>query len=216
MKSLNVPSLITCCILILFTACMNKSPEKLPKFKKKFRTQIASFEKQKTKTNEEVNDGVIDLTNLRAVIDSAKNVDKEFNKVYGAWEKVNKDVKDLNREYESLKADAENLFNAMEAQTAGLRNETTKKQLNDALAKTRSDYQSTLDNTAEAIDKLKELHAEALDIVSALEVAVGIAQFEQFNEGLKSIETRVASIMDDLNKTIVESKELYDTKIGSV
>ena len=209
----GIAFLVAC---LVFTSCYNKSPEKLPKFKRKFRTQIASFEAQKEKTDERVADGVVDLTSIKAALDSAKNVDKEFQKVYGNWEKVDKQVNQLNKEYENLRDDANNLFSAMEAQTAGLNNVKSREELSTALKKTRADYDATLANTEKAINKLKTLHAEAVDIVKALEVAVALGQIAQIQEGLQSIESRVDDIMEDLNITIAESKDLYENRIGGV
>ncbi len=203
---------ICCCIL--FTSCYNKSPEKLPKFKRKFRTQIASFESQKEKAENTVSEGVGELTSIKDALENAKNVDKEFQRVYGQWEKVDKQVEQLNKEYESLKDDANNLFGAMEAQTAGLSNTKSREELSAALKKTRTDYNATLSKTEKAIQQLRTLHAEAVDIVKALEVAFAMDQVAQIQEGLANIESRVESIMKELNSTINESKELYENKMG--
>ncbi len=199
--------------LLILSAC-NRSPEELPKFKKKFRAQIASFESQKERANKKVAEGVSELGGLQAAIDSARNVDKEFNKVYGDWEQVNRQVEALNKDYEGLKQDADNLFTAMEAQTASLNDARTKKQLNDAIKSSRADYEKTLAKTAQAIERMRSLHTDAVDIIKALEVAFALGQVSQINEGLQNIESKVEGIMVDLNSTIAESKALYDDKIG--
>lgn len=209
---LFVISAISCCVL--FTSCYNKSPEKLPKFKRKFRTQIASFEAQKEKAEGTVSEGVGELTSIKQALENAKNVDKEFQRVYGQWEKVNKQVEQLNKEYESLKGDANNLFSAMETQTASLSNTKSREELSSALKKTRGDYNATLAKTEKAIGQLRGLHAEAVDIVKALEVAYAMDQVTQIQEGLENIESRVATIMDELTLTINESKDLYENKMG--
>lgn len=201
-------------LLIVFTACNRRSPEKLPQLKEAFKSQIASFEKQKEKANKEVTNGLEGLSELQQAIKDAANVDKEFGAVYGRWNKVNKKVESLNKEYEDLKKKAENLFAAIERQVNSLNDETTKQQLLAALSKSRTEYNATLVNTSKAIGDLRTLHAEALDIVKALEAAVAIGQIGEINEGLKNIEGRVASIMDELNITVRESKELYEKKMG--
>jgi predicted nucleic acid-binding Zn-ribbon protein len=201
-------------VFLIISAC-NRSPEELPKYKKAFRAQISSFENQKEKANKKVEDGVGKLTGLKTAIDSARNVDKEFNRVYGDWEAVNRQVEALNRDYEGLKQDAENLFGAMEAQTASLNDAQTKKQLNDAIKVSRADYEKTLAKTAQAINRMRTLHTDAVDIIKALEVAVALGQVAQINEGLQGIESKVDGIMADLNSTIAESKALYDNKIGA-
>ncbi|MGB0839725.1 MAG: DUF2959 family protein [Chitinophagales bacterium] len=200
----------------IFTISCNRSPEKLPKFKTAFKSQIASFESQKEKTDKKVEEGVVGISTLQAALDSAKNVDKEFNKVYAKWKRIDKQVDDLNKEYEELKGDAENLFSAMERQTESLTNTDTRNELTNALRKTKNEYYATLAETQGAIDNLHALHTDAIDIVKALEVAVALGQVAQINEGLRSIEDRVASIMDQLNESISESKDLYDKKIGGV
>jgi len=200
--------------LVLLAAC-NRSPEELPKFKKKFRAQIASFENQKEKANKRVEDGVVKLTSLKAAIDSARNVDKEFNRVYGDWEQINRQVEAFNRDYEGLKQDAENLFGAMSTQTSSLNDAATKKQLNDAIAITRGDYEKTLAKTSQAIERMRSVHTDAVDIIKALEVAVALGQVAKINEGLQGIESKVDDIMADLNSTIEESKALYDNKINA-
>lgn len=210
--------LSACMLLVamLVAACNNKSPEDLPKYKKKFRAQINSFEQTKEQTDDKLEDGVESLNGLQSALENAKNSDQVFRAVYGKWEKVDKQVKDLNREYEALKADAENLFGALDRQTASLKNQTTKTQLQKAIATTRGDYEATLARTAAAIEDLRKLHAEAFDVVSALEVVVALNQFEAFNEGLQHIEERVNTIMTELTSVVNESKELYDTRIGGV
>ena len=80
-------------------ACSKKSPEDLPKYKKKFRTQIASFENQKVKANERVEDGVELLNGLQAALENAKDKDAEFAKVYGRWNKVDKQVNNLFKDF---------------------------------------------------------------------------------------------------------------------
>lgn len=200
---------------ISLNACKQRSPEKLPKFKEKFKAQIASFENEKEKADKRVEDGVETLSGLQEALANAKDVDKEFNAVYGKWERVNKQVGDLNKEYEDLKSDAENLFNAMDAQTASLNDEKTKGELQRALKTTRDDYNVTLAKTAKAIEKLRLLHTDAVDIVKALEVAVALGQISQINDGLKTIESKVGDIMTELNATVAESKELYEQRIGN-
>lgn len=203
-------------IALVFSACKQRSPEELPKFKKKFRNQIASFESQKLKADKQVDDGITSLNGLQGALENAKNVDQEFNQVYSKWEKVNKQVENLNKEYEGLKQDAENLFTAMEAQTASLRDEKTKAELNKALKASRADYEKTLAKTAQAIGQLRTLHTDAVDIVKALEVAIALGQIAQINDGLKNIESKVADIMASLNETVTESKDLYESRIGTL
>ncbi|MEO0896755.1 MAG: hypothetical protein AAFY71_10180 [Bacteroidota bacterium] len=216
MKNLTVLLLATA--LFAFVGCnkKNKSPEQLPKYKKKFRTQIASFEKVKTETDTKVEDGVTMLTGIKDALETAKNVDKEFASVYGKWEKVSGQVDDLEKEYTALKTDAENLFGAMERQTASLRDPNTRGQLEKALRTTRTDYTETLNKTKQSIDDLRKLYDEAKDVIKALEVAVAMGEFQNINESLASIESRVTDIMNQLTETVDESKALYDEKIGNI
>lgn len=205
-------------LMILFgtVACSKKSPEDLPKFKKKFRAQITSFESQKEKADDQVNQGVEMLNGLQTALEEAKNVDKEFATVYGKWNKVDKQVEDLNKEYEGLKQDADNLFSAMDRQTASLNDAKTRGELQKALQTTRGDYEKTLAKTSAAIEQLRGLHGQAVDVIKALEVAIALGQIAEINSGLQSIENKVASIMQELNSTINESKDLYETRIGNI
>lgn len=200
--------------LVIFTGCKGKSPEDLPKFKKRFRAQIASFENQKEKADDRVEDGVNTLTGIQQALENAKNVDKEFANVYGKWEKVDKEVEDLNKEYEKLKSDADNLFSAMERQTASLNDAKARADLTRGIQANRDTYNKTLSNTSAAIEKLRNLHTEAKDVIKALEVAVALGEFSRVNEGLKNIQDKVAVIMADLNQSIKESKELYEDRMG--
>ncbi|MCB0515256.1 MAG: DUF2959 family protein [Chitinophagales bacterium] len=200
-------------ILFVFNACRYKGPEDLPKYKKRFKAQIEGFEKQKNQTDEKVEESVSRLSTIQEALESAKNVDKEFKQVYSDWDKVNKEVEDLNKEYENLKSDAENLFTAMKKQTEGLRDAKTRQELTTAITKTQSEYEITLGKTERAINSLRTLHEEALDIVKALEVAIALGQIAQINTGLENIESRVSVIMSELNNTIVESKDLYNKRI---
>lgn len=212
MKNLRILLLISA--IFVGVGCKKKSPEELPKYKKKFRTQIASFEKVKTNTDSKVEDGVSLLTGIKDALETAKNVDKEFATVYTKWDKVSKQVDDLEKEYAALKTDAENLFGAMERQTASLRDAKTRGQLEGALRKTRTDYTETLNKTKQSIDDLRKLYDEAQDVIKALEVAVAMGEFQNINESLASIESRVQDIMSQLTETVDESKALYDKKIG--
>lgn len=160
-------------------------------------------------------DGVKRLGTIQEALESAKNVDSEFKKIYGKWNKVDKEVKDLDKQYNRLKSDANNLFDAMKRQTESLNDQTTKSQLLKAITKTESDYQPVLTKTSKAIEKLNALHGEAVDVIKALEVAVALGQISEISSGLKSIEDKVAVIMKDLNETIKESKDLYDERIGN-
>lgn len=216
MKNINISLIITAILLpsLLFVGCKGKSPEDLPKYKKRFRTQIASFENQKEKADERVEDGVSTLTGIQKALENAKNVDAEFKKVYGKWEKVNKEVEDLNKEYEKLKSDAENLFAAMERQTASLNDEKAKTELSRGIKTNKDTYNQTLAKTSEAIGELRTLHDEAKDVIKALEVAVALGEISGVNEGLKNIQDKVTVIMADLNESIKESKEMYEQKMG--
>lgn len=199
--------------LTLSSCWKNKSPEDLPRLKEAFKKQVITFEKDKEATNQNVSVGLKSLGGLKEALERAKNEDKEFAKVYGNWEKVDKRVKDLNKEYEDLKTKANNLFTAMEDQTNSISNSSNKKELLSAIQKTRTKYDATLANTSKAIEKLRGLHGEALDVVKALEVAVALNSFEDINEQLKSIEGRVDGIMNELNVAVAESKQLYESKI---
>ena len=216
MKKFNIALLFTTILLpsLLFVGCKGKSPEDLPKYKKRFKAQIASFESQKEKADDRVEDGVNTLTGIQQALENAKNVDAEFAKVYGKWEKVNKEVENLNKEYNKLKSDAENLFAAMERQTASLNDQKAKTELTRGIQTNKSTYQQTLAKTEEAIGELRSLHDEAKDVIKALEVAVALGEISGVNEGLKNIQDKVGVIMADLNESIKESKEMYEKKMG--
>lgn len=202
--------------VFLLVACRQNSPEKLPKLKDAFKAQITSFEKEKERANKFVSEGLEGISALQKAINDAEKVDKEFNRVYGMWKKVDKRVNDLNQEYETLKGRADELFSALDRQIESLHDKKNKKDLKAALAKSRNEYNSTLANTAKAIEKLRSLHAEAVDIIKALEAAVAIGQISQINNELKNIESRVDDIMKELNTTVQESKNLYNNRIGAV
>lgn len=206
-------TLITLVSLLFISCWKDKSPEDLIRLKEKFKATVSSFEKKKENANKNVNKGLKTLNALQTALEDTKNEDKEFAKVYGDWEKVNKRVENLNEEYEDLKAHASNLFNAMETQTNSLSDASSKKTLNTAIDKARTKYNSTLANTATAIDKLRLLHGDAVEVVKALEVAAALNSFDNINDQMKSIEARVDGIMQELNVAVVESKKLYEKKI---
>ena len=199
--------------LLLVSCWKNKSPEDLIRLKGKFKSTVSSFEKKKETANKNVTKGLEALNALKSALENTKNEDKEFARVYGDWEKVDKRVENLNKEYEDLKENASNLFNAMEIQTNSLSDETSKKTLNNAIEKARTKYNSTLANTSEAIEKLRLLHGDAVEVVKALEVAAALNSFDNINDQMKSIQGRVDGIMSELNVAVVESKKLYEKKI---
>jgi len=201
-------------ISLLFVSCWkDKSPEDLIRLKDKFKSSVSSFEKKKETANKNVTKGLETLNALKSALEDTKNEDKEFAKVYGDWEKVDKRVENLNKEYEDLKEKAANLFAAMETQTNSLSDEAAKKTLSSAIGKARSKYNGTLANTSKAIDKLRLLHGDAVEVVKALEVAAALNSFDNINDQMKSIEGRVDGIMQELNVAVVESKKLYEKKI---
>ena len=201
-------------IALLVVSCWkSKSPEDLIRLKDKFKSSVSSFEKKKETANKNVTKGLETLNALKSALEDTKNEDKEFAKVYGDWEKVNKRVENLNKEYEDLKEKAANLFKAMETQTNSLSDETAKQTLMSAIGKARTKYNGTLANTAQAIGKLRLLHGDAVEVVKALEVAAALNSFDNINDQMKSIEGRVDGIMQELNVAVVESKKLYEKKI---
>ena len=199
--------------LFLISCWKDKSPEDLIRLKDKFKSQVSSFEKKKENANKNVNKGLESLNALKSALEATKNEDKEFAKVYGDWEKVNTRVENLNKEYEDLKEKAANLFTAMETQTNSLSDATSKKTLMNAIEKARSKYNGTLNKTSKAIEKLRLLHGDAVEVVKALEVAAALNSFDNINDQMKSIEGRVDGIMQELNVAVVESKKLYEKKI---
>lgn len=199
--------------LVLSSCWKDKSPEDLIRLKDKFKSQVSTFENKKESANKFVSKGLTSLGALKSALEDAKNEDKEFAKVYGDWEKVNKRVKNLNKEYEDLKMKATNLFKAMETQTNSLSDEKSKSTLLKAIGKAKTKYNATLANTSQAIDKLRLLHGDAVEVVKALEVAAALNSFDAINGQMKSIEDRVDGIMADLNVAVVESKKLYEKKI---
>lgn len=201
-------------ISLLFISCWkDKSPEDLIRLKDKFKSQVSDFEDKKENTNKNVKKGLESLNALKSALEDTKNEDKEFAKVYGDWEKVDRRVERLNEEYEDLKEKAANLFTAMETQTNSLSDKAAKKTLSNAIDKARTKYNGTLDNTSKAIDKLRLLHGDAVEVVKALEVAAALNSFDNINDQMKSIEGRVDGIMQELNLAVVESKKLYEKKI---
>ncbi|WP_430906170.1 hypothetical protein [Maribacter sp. 2-571] len=199
--------------LFLVSCWKDKSPEDLIRLKEQFKSQVATFEKRKETANKNVGKGLASLGALKTALEETKNEDKEFAKVYGDWEKVNKRVERLNKEYEDLKTKAANLFTAMETQTNSLSDENSKKTLLGAIEKARTKYNGTLANTSKAIEKLRLLHGDAVEVVKALEVAAALNSFDNINNEMKSIEGRVEGIMKELNVAVVESKKLYEKKI---
>ena len=186
-------TLFVALIALTLTSCWkDKSPEDLIRLKDKFKSQVNSFENKKETANKNVNKGLESLNALKSALEDTKNEDKEFAKVYGDWEKVDRRVQNLNKEYEDLKEKASNLFTAMETQSNSLSDETS---------------------TSKAIDKLKLLHGDAVEVVKALEVAAALNSFDNINDQMKSIEGRVDGIMQELNVAVVESKKLYEKKI---
>ena len=125
----------------------------MPKRKKAFKAQISGFESQKEKTHKKVEEGIANLGTIQQALQSAENTDAEFKRVYSQWNKVDKNVNDLFKEYEKLKNDAESLFGAMERQTESLADVKMKGELTTALAKSRSEYDLTLTKTQSAISK---------------------------------------------------------------
>lgn len=210
--------IITIALIGLFmTSCWkNKSPEDLPRLKESFKAQVTTFEKKKETANDNVTKGLESLNELKTALEGAKNEDKEFAKVYGDWEKVDRKVNNLNKEYEDLKAKAEALFGAMEEQTASLKDAKNKQDLTKAIKTARTKYNATLANTGKAIESLRLLHADATDIIKALEVAVALNSFDDINAQMESIESRVDGIMEELNVAVVESKKLYDKKLNEL
>ena len=209
-KKVTLLALVT----LLFVSCWkDKSPENLIRLKEKFKSTVSSFEKKKETANKNVNRGLETLNELKTALEDTKNEDKEFAKVYGDWEKVNKRVENLNKEYEDLKSHASNLFTAMDTQTNSLSDEKSKKTLLGAIEKARTKYNGTLSNTSKAIDKLRLLHGDAVEVVKALEVAAALNSFDNINDQMKSIAGRVDGIMSELNLAVVESKKLYEKKI---
>ena len=201
-------------LFFILTSCWkDKSPEDLIRLKDKFKSQVSTFESKKEVANKNVNRGLESLGALKLALEDAKNEDKEFAKVYGDWEKVDKRVKNLNKEYEDLKTKASNLFTAMETQTNSLSDETSRNTLLSAIKKAKTKYNGTLANTSKAIDKLRLLHNDAVEVVKALEVAAALNSFDAINGQMKSIEDRVDGIMAELNVAVVESKKLYEKKI---
>mgnify|MGYP003692140177 FL=1 len=197
----------------LISCWKDKSPEDLIRLKDKFKSQVNAFENKKETANKNVNKGLESLNALKSALEDTKNEDKEFAKVYGDWEKVDRRVKNLTKEYEDLKEKASNLFTAMETQTNSLSDETSKKTLLGAIEKARTKYNGTLANTSKAIDKLRLLHGDAVEVVKALEGAAALNSFDNINDQMKSIEGRVDGIMSELNVAVVESKKLYEKKI---
>ncbi|WP_339839329.1 hypothetical protein [uncultured Maribacter sp.] len=207
-------TLFVALIALTLTSCWkDKSPEDLIRLKDKFKSQVNAFENKKETANKNVNKGLESLNALKSALEDTKNEDKEFAKVYGDWEKVDRRVKNLNKEYDDLKEKASNLFTAMEKQTNSLSDEKSKKTLLGAIEKARTKYNGTLTNTSKAIDKLKLLHGDAVEVVKALEVAAALNSFDNINDQMKSIEGRVDGIMQELNVAVVESKKLYEKKI---
>ena len=201
-------------LFLVVTSCWkDKSPEDLIRLKDKFKSQVSTFESKKEVANKNVTKGLTSLAALKSALEDAKNEDKEFAKVYGDWEKVNKRVNNLNKEYEDLKTKAANLFTAMETQTNSLSDEKSRNTLLKAINKAKTKYNGTLANTSEAIGKLKLLHNDAVEVVKALEVAAALNSFDSINGQMKSIEDRVDGIMQELNVAVVESKKLYEKKI---
>ncbi|WP_291965995.1 hypothetical protein [Maribacter sp.] len=207
-------TLFVALIALTLTSCWkDKSPEDLIRLKDKFKSQVDDFESKKETANKNVNKGLESLNALKSALEDTKNEDKEFAKVYGDWEKVDRRVNNLNKEYEDLKEKASNLFTAMETQTNSLSDEKGKKTLLGAIEKARTKYNATLANTSQAIDKLRLLHGDAVEVVKALEVAAALNSFDNINDQMKSIEGRVDGIMQELNVAVVESKKLYEKKI---
>jgi len=206
-------TLLTLVCFLSVSCWKDKSPEDLIRLKEKFKSTVSSFEKRKETANKNVTKGLETLNALKAALEDTKNEDKEFAKVYGDWEKVNKRVERLNKEYEELKMHASNLFSAMETQTNSLSDETSKKTLIAAIERARTKYNATLANTSKAIGKLRILHGDAVEVVKALEVAAALNSFDNINDQMKSIEGRVDGIMQELNVAVVESKKLYEKKI---
>ncbi|MEP2237384.1 MAG: hypothetical protein ABJI22_03415 [Maribacter sp.] len=207
-------TLFVALIALTLTSCWkDKSPEDLIRLKDKFKSQVDDFENKKETANKNVNKGLESLNALKSALEDTKNEDKEFAKVYGDWEKVDRRVNNLNKEYEDLKEKASNLFTAMETQTNSLSDEKSKKTLLGAIEKARTKYNATLTKTSQAIDKLRLLHGDAVEVVKALEVAAALNSFDNINDQMKSIEGRVDGIMQELNVAVVESKKLYEKKI---
>lgn len=201
-------------VSLLFISCWkDKSPQDLIRLKEQFKSQVSTFEKKKENANENVTKGLQSLSALKGALEDAKNEDKEFAKVYGDWEKVDKRVNNLNKEYEDLKEKATSLFTAMETQTNSLSDEKSRNTLLGFIKKARTKYEGTLVNTSTAIDKLRLLHGDAVEVVKALEVAAALNSFDNINDQMKSIEGRVDEIMSELNVAVVESKKLYEKKI---
>lgn len=167
------------------------------------------------KKKENANKELETLNPLQTDLEDTKNEEKEFAKVYGDWEKVNKRAENLNKEYEYLKSHASNLLIAMEIQTNSLSDETSNKTLLGAIEKARTKHNGTLTNTSKVIDKLCLLHGDAVEVVKVLEVAAALNSFDNINDQMKSVEGRVEGIMKELNVPVLESKSYMRRRLRS-
>lgn len=196
-------TLLVALIALMLPSCWKDySPENLIRLKDKFISQVNAFENKKETANKNVNKGLESINALKSALEDTKNEDKKFAKVYGDREKVDGRVQNLNKEYDDQKEKASNLFATMEKQTNSLSDENSKKTLLSAIEKVRTKYNGTLANTSKAIDKLKLLHGDAVQVVKALEVAAALNSFDNINDQMKSIEGRVDGIRQELNLAV--------------
>ena len=190
----------TLLIALMLPSCWKDySPENLIRLKDKFKSQVNAFENKEETANKNVNKDLESINALESALEDTKNEDKKFAKVYGDREKVDGWVQNLNKEYDDQKEKASNLFATMEKQTNSLSDEISKKTLLSAIEKVRTKYNGTLANTSKAIDKLKLLHGDAVEVVKALEVAAALNSFDSINDQMKSIEGRLDGIRQELN-----------------
>tara|TARA_R110002051_G_C8720893_1_gene496688 strand:- start:981 stop:1337 length:357 start_codon:yes stop_codon:yes gene_type:complete len=97
-------TLFVAVIALSLTSCWkDKSPEDLIRLKDKFKSQVNAFEDKKEIANKNINKDLESLNALKSTLEDTKNEDKEFAKVYGDWEKVDRREQNLNKEYDDLK-----------------------------------------------------------------------------------------------------------------
>lgn len=208
-------TLVLTLILGMIASSCYRGPENLPRLKTKFAKNIASLESQKETTNQSLEDGLQRLGTIQDALKSAANKDKEFKNLYAKWYRIDKDVNRLSNTYDDLRADSDSLFEAMRRQTNSLSDQKTKNQLLKAISKTQNGYTPTLTKTETAIGKLRKVHAQGLEVIKALEVAVALGEISTIKEGLADIEAQVPAIMAELTATIDESRKMYDQKIAA-
>lgn len=202
------------CLLVFFfslAGCGGSQTDKSVAYAQDLQKAVNEFEDTRSQTATDVKTKTEEVAGALSKAENSEDVKNAGNTWESAWSDINDRITALETNYKTVSENADSYFGELDRLANGIKNPVLRESetLKNRTLKAR--WMTASSEAAEALGKMKNLHAEAGDFANVLTAAVMREKITRNIEELRVLSAQANSILNDLAKLTAEGRKLTQT-----